>query len=672
MNAPSSTITPEQQRALDIARDLVRVGVPLFVAPPDPSKPTGFALPGRWQTAEPALSTVDAWQPGWALGMVTGVKLDLVDIDPRNGGDASLLGLDGVALALAATPSGGEHYFVAPIGVESRDGVYPGVDLKSGNGDRSGRGFAFIAPTVKPSKVDGQPRAYEWIVRPVAGSICDTANYVSTHGVHGPLAVLRDRVTELRAAAGRPDLAAGPRTVARSVAAREWNQALTRLVDDIRHWNTHGWGGEAHAGLLAASTHLARLAPEHAEQAFLQAFAAAGAEPDEDDLRKLATALERAVPDRVVDDAVLPVQDRFWLGGEFAGSELGPKGEGAPPAPDPPPAGTFDFVTPERVRNRQPPPQATYGTFGGTVPVFYGEGVHWLQGESESGKSWVALAHALEVMRAGRPALFVDYEDTEHTVLERLAQLGATDEEFGRLVYVAAVDIAYQHIRDHVVTAVDRCYGIAVIDGVTTALQTAGLSGRDEQELTQWTNDLPRRVASAQVVDHVVKALDDRRGMAIGTQAKKSVVTGTAFEVVCTEKFGRGSAGTIELYLQKDKRGGVRAHLPKGLRLRFASDPDDGHVELITAAVARQHNPDAFFGNDPIDIRAQALLERLRAHEAAGWRPPANLSVRELVRVLRDELNERGANEEFRRAAHLFKAEKGQPVNLGSDHDREY
>ena len=37
--------------------------------------------------------------------------------------------------------------FIKSIGIGSRDGIFPGVDLKSGWPEPSGRGFAFIAPT---------------------------------------------------------------------------------------------------------------------------------------------------------------------------------------------------------------------------------------------------------------------------------------------------------------------------------------------------------------------------------------------------------------------------------------------------------------------------------------------------------------------------------------------
>lgn len=148
---------------LDVARALVAAGVPVFVAPPDESASTGYRLPSAWQQtpADPAL--LDAWRPGMALGMVGGQGVDVVDIDPRHGGEvASLNGTMPKVYGVASTPSGGAHHFVASLGVAKTTGVLPGVDIQAGAPDGTGRGFAFLAPTVRRSKVTGEPAPYAW------------------------------------------------------------------------------------------------------------------------------------------------------------------------------------------------------------------------------------------------------------------------------------------------------------------------------------------------------------------------------------------------------------------------------------------------------------------------------------------------------------------------------
>jgi hypothetical protein len=157
---------------LDVARHLVRLGVPLFLAglggDGNPLCPTA------WQQTEPGdLTPVNTWQPGLALCAVMGHAFDVLDVDPRHGGTESAVQLrDELADAMPAiygrakTPSGGWHYWLAPLGLAKRTGFRPGLDYQGGKPDGQGRGFVFLPPTVRPSKMDGQPRAYEWLEPP--------------------------------------------------------------------------------------------------------------------------------------------------------------------------------------------------------------------------------------------------------------------------------------------------------------------------------------------------------------------------------------------------------------------------------------------------------------------------------------------------------------------------
>lgn len=164
-------LTDEQKLALDKARHMVDNGVPVFRAMPDPNHPLGFRPPTDWQHTKADPAVVDRWRPGDALCAVMGHTVDAVDIDPRNGGSSDLLrsALDGAmprCYGKQATPSGGFHWLVAALGLRTRDGVLPGVDVKAGDGEGSGHGFVFLAPTERVSKASGELAAYEWIEAP--------------------------------------------------------------------------------------------------------------------------------------------------------------------------------------------------------------------------------------------------------------------------------------------------------------------------------------------------------------------------------------------------------------------------------------------------------------------------------------------------------------------------
>ena len=395
-------------------------------------------------------------------------------------------------------------------------------------------------------------------------------------------------------------------------------------VEGTRHATLMDFGGTLARVLLADG-----LAPH---EVYAQLDAEVAAHPD---------AAEFETAEKDVQDCVRYATANPWVFGVPEGLEgrfaIPDPGEAPAPADVGDGGELFAGGDPDFYDNPAPPPMPVYGSFGGKLPLFYDSGVHWLQGESESGKSWVAFAVALEVVReTGGWVLIVDHEDTRGSVLRRLKALGMTRKEYARVVYVSGPDITHAELRAHL-AATGRDYAAMVVDGVTSALNAAGLSGRDEQETTRWVDQLPRQARMSICVDHVVKAVDDRQGMAIGTQAKKSVVTGSGWEVVCTSAFGRGRDGRIELRPQKDKGGFLRGELGRSaVRLDVRTAPDGERVRLEAG------DGGGFFA-DP----NEALFAALLADGADG-----GIGVNELFR----EAKQRGAGYSTNRKASMHKA----------------
>ena len=164
----------DTQKALDIARQLIRAGVPVFAAAPVPGSPGSYHLPKEWQKTVPSEVWLEKWQPGWGLGAVGGWVCDFLDEDPRNGGRESVMELEVAGefplhFGTQVTPSGGNHYIIALTGERKHTKFMPGLDLQSGDEAGIGRGFVWIAPTVRPSKDPadaGTLRAYRWDAEP--------------------------------------------------------------------------------------------------------------------------------------------------------------------------------------------------------------------------------------------------------------------------------------------------------------------------------------------------------------------------------------------------------------------------------------------------------------------------------------------------------------------------
>ena len=156
--------------SLDAARHLALAGVPIFLAPYSDNR-LGFRLPEEWEKTPVDPTVVDRWKPGMALCAVMGHVVDAIDVDPRNGGsiEALVAALGGVmprVYGVQSTPSGGHHYLIAATGARKAQSLVTGVDIQAGNADGVGRGFLFLAPTVRESKLDGEARIYEWETRP--------------------------------------------------------------------------------------------------------------------------------------------------------------------------------------------------------------------------------------------------------------------------------------------------------------------------------------------------------------------------------------------------------------------------------------------------------------------------------------------------------------------------
>lgn len=656
--------TMQDEQGLAVARMLVKAGVPMFLARPNPQSKIGFDLPFGWETNEPDVSIVDAWRPGWALCAVTGHTFDLVDIDPRSGGDESLIQMPHIYLT-AETPSGGRHHFVRTLGVSSLDGkVAAGVDVKSGTEDGVGRGFAFIAPTVRRSKVDGSLGTYRWIVGP-KGPVLPTPDQLAADGTGG---MLRARVMELR----RTSTSEQARRVPRSVAEREWESAVRRLADDVAHWQRNGWGGEAHSGILAATMHLARLDAERTPEAFEWAFAQSGVVPDAQDWQKLHSAIERAVPDIVVPDSELSAAESFFLGGDappsLGGSLTGPAGVDSLGAPMWSAVGSMSSATGEgRARFSlidefeaeaiQPPDPIIEG-------VLYTGTKARLSAPSGAAKTWLVLdmlAHIANGMpwqgRAVRQC------DVVYVAGEGVPSFGprvkAWREYHGKPSRIKMTPDIAQIAEDAWVLFIrammEHKPGIIVFDTASTI--TVGLeenSNKDANLIHSRLNLLVNATGSCVLLIHHTGWEDKGR-----PRGASAMFGGMDTELILTRE-----GKSMDLTLKFEKQKHVEEDRPQRLRMEKAH----GGLIIVPKRGGSETNAVGFFDavqQTEHEVRVTALVDKLGEYYAAGG--TSKPTARALLQVLRKELNVKGSNEMLLEAAQRYTKSIGMPVDLPSD-----
>jgi hypothetical protein len=199
--------------------------------------------------------------------------------------------------------------------------------------------------------------------------------------------------------------------------------------------------------------------------------------------------------------------------------------------------------------------------------LMYPGHIHMFYGESESGKSWVALVAAAEELKSGRAVLFLDFESDALTIGGRLMALGVAPEAIAaHLTYVRPDGSPETHSEAYA-ALLARPYRLAVLDGMTDAYMMLGLDPNSNTDVAQFTRTLPRRIADATgaavvMIDHVVKSNDNRGRFAIGSQHKLSALDGAAYmvEPAAGAPLGDGKRGIAVLRVTKDRPAQVRKH----------------------------------------------------------------------------------------------------------------
>lgn len=236
----------------------------------------------------------------------------------------------------------------------------------------------------------------------------------------------------------------------------------------------------------------------------------------------------------------------------------------------------------------EPPPTVLTRTDG--QPLWYAGKINGLIGESESGKTWVALLGVAQELGAGSRVLYLDFEDAAPGIVSRLKALGVADCDLA--TYLDYCDPAESL---HAAASGDlgellrsRAYSLIVIDGFNAAMTLLGLDLMSNTDVTKFFQLLLRPLAktgsAVAYVDHIGKnAADDSKG-GIGAQAKRAMTTGCVLKVKVGEPFGRGMSGRLHMIVDKDRAGHVRGASAHGRGVGTAhldSDLDTGRVTVV-------------------------------------------------------------------------------------------
>lgn len=289
-------------------------------------------------------------------------------------------------------------------------------------------------------------------------------------------------------------------------------------------------------------------------------------------------------------------------------------------------------------------PRATLMTRTDGACLLYPGHVHTMQGESESGKSFLAQAEAVRVLQAGGTVLYLDFESDQGTVITRMLSLGATPAHlraglsYRRPEHRPDDDgpnmLAWQAM-------LDTPYDLAVLDGITEAFSVWGVDSMDNDAVTRWGRAVPKQIAASTraavvCIDHVTKSAEGRGRFAIGAQAKMSYLTGASYSVEVIEPMGKGMRGVLSVRIGKDRPGAVRpvsGPWRKADRTQEAARAVfDSTADGIVQYTLDPPEDGTASGTASNDWKPTGYMERVsRAFEAAPGHQLSKRAVRDLV-----------------------------------------
>ncbi|MDX3398406.1 DnaB-like helicase N-terminal domain-containing protein [Streptomyces sp. ME01-18h] len=231
---------------------------------------------------------------------------------------------------------------------------------------------------------------------------------------------------------------------------------------------------------------------------------------------------------------------------------------------------TFSDLTPV-LDGTHKPQQPVVGARDDGIGLFYPGRVNGIQGESEAGKSWVALISCLVEINRGNHVAYLDFEDSEAGVVSRLLLIGANPDDIRQLFHYVRPGSTPTpaQLRQFVARIGDLGPSLIIVDGVTEAMVMMGLELTDNSEVAKFGRMLLRPLADtgAAVVplDHVVKNNESRGRYALGGVHKLNAVDGVQYMLEAVRPFGINTEGRSRLRIAKDRPAQIRRHaLPGG------------------------------------------------------------------------------------------------------------
>lgn len=304
------------------------------------------------------------------------------------------------------------------------------------------------------------------------------------------------------------------------------------------------------------------------------------------------------------------------------------------------------------LRGEVPEVVPEYLTVAGGYKLLYPGLCHWISGEPEGLKSWLAQIAVAEVLMEGDCALYIDFESDAGAIVNRLLALGvARDRIAAGLVYIRPETPLSSEAQAALVAEAMRSKPtVSVIDGVNAGMALCGYDPIGWKDFANWWTQLGRPVqlqtsGPTVAIDHVVKNPEQRGSYMYGSMGKQAAIDAAHLGVIVLDKFGRGLTGRAKIVVHKDRPGFLNGRADGGrviAYLTLASDADTGAVTWQLEAAGGEG------GYQPKPFRPTYLMERISRYVEMADKPPSQnritddvtgkkLALIKAIQVLADE-----------------------------------
>ena len=243
------------------------------------------------------------------------------------------------------------------------------------------------------------------------------------------------------------------------------------------------------------------------------------------------------------------------------------------------------------LREDAPEDKPTYLSRTDQAALLYARHLHFLSGEPEGMKSWlaqIAIAERLKATDHPNIALYIDFESDCRPIVSRFRALGVTNERITKgLIYIRPEE-RFDEASQHALTDLAFKPEISLFDGVAAGMGLCGKNPNAAEDFTYWWGMLGRPIqlttsGPTVLIDHVAKDPLNRgqHGQYMAGTYAKLAAADVHIGVDVITPFGRGLTGRARLIVHKDRPGWLRGQAVGGRALAelvLTSDLDSGAV----------------------------------------------------------------------------------------------